>query len=723
MRPAWCRWDPTRRCFSPSNAGIFPTDLGAEHYSTRGRRSDDEVMGSLTRSRVAAGLVFGVAATEVLAAAVFGLFSPLSWSQLVDLLVVSNAILGLSLALAGWPIAALRPRNLVGWALLVGGCAWASTGAGIALLAWAHTHGFDGPFWRLVATATNGGWTWALTVCLPLALMLLPDGHLPGRRWRWALLPMAINGPLFAALGVMSGFSLAVGVPGYLDRPEVNGTAWPTLSLSLSVLTYLIALLILVVRFRRGSAQVRRQLSWVLLALVIVVALAVLDPVLPDSIFTILPIALIPLSITVAVLRYQLFDIRLVLSRSVVYVVLTAAVIGVYAAIVALGGVLLPTRVGLGTALTATLVIAVAFHPVRVWLQRAVDRAIYGARRDPVRAVAAVGERLGEVGVAGGAGLDGVLEALVRVMRFPWAAVVVHGVEIASFGEPPAGRHATPLLRGEQTLGELVIGLRTGESRLSTEDARVLELLAAPIAASVHAATLAEELRRSREQVITGREEERRRLRRDLHDGLGPVLTGVVLNAEAALRLLPSDPARSADLLVELRRQTTGALDDIRRLVYDLRPPALDSLGLLEALREQAALLGRREDAAPLQVSIEAPEELPELPAAVEVAAYRIVMEALTNVVRHSSASAATVRLSASGGTLHVAVHDDGSNLESSWQPGVGLTSIRERAAELGGRCRIQHDRTGGRVDVELPLPQTSGIRRDTPVSEDTGLS
>ena len=165
-------------------------------------------MGSLKRTRVAAGLVFGVAATEVLVSAVFGLFSPLSWSQLVDLLVVSNAILGLSLALAGWPIAAQRPRNLVGWALLVGGCAWASTGAGIALLAWAHAHGFDGPFWRLVATATNGGWTWALTVCLPLALMLLPDGHLPGRRWRWALLPMAINGPLFAALGVMSGFSL-----------------------------------------------------------------------------------------------------------------------------------------------------------------------------------------------------------------------------------------------------------------------------------------------------------------------------------------------------------------------------------------------------------------------------------------------------------------------------------------------------------------------------------
>ena len=173
-----------------------------------------------------------------------------------------------------------------------------------------------------------------------------------------------------------------------------------------------------------------------------------------------------------------------------------------------------------------------------------------------------------------------------------------------------------------------------------------MDLVSAPIAAAVQAVALAEQLRSSREQVITAREEERR-LRRDLHDGLGPVLTGVVLNAEAALRRLDHDPARTADLLVELRDQATGALEDIRRLVYDLRPPALDSLGLVEALREQAAGW-KRENDAPLRVSVEAPTPLPELPAAVEVAAYRIVTEALTNVVRHSSASAAVVRLTVS---------------------------------------------------------------------------
>jgi signal transduction histidine kinase len=250
-----------------------------------------------------------------------------------------------------------------------------------------------------------------------------------------------------------------------------------------------------------------------------------------------------------------------------------------------------------------------------------------------------------------------------------------------------------------------VVGLRPGESRLAAADERVLTLLAAPIAVALHATGLADELSRSREQTITAREEERRRLRRDLHDGLGPVLTSVVLNAEAALRLLRADPARSEALIGDLRDQTTGALQDIRRLVYELRPPALDSLGLLGALQEYAMVLSRRADGAPLSVTVESATPLENLPAAAEVAAYRIVTEALTNVTRHSTADAAVVRLAVRDGELHAAVHDDGVNAGTGVQPGVGLTSIRERAAELGGRCTIRLDRTGGRIDVWLPVP------------------
>jgi signal transduction histidine kinase len=340
-----------------------------------------------------------------------------------------------------------------------------------------------------------------------------------------------------------------------------------------------------------------------------------------------------------------------------------------------------------------------------------------------------VGARLGEVAVAAGAGLAGVLEALCRVMRFPSAAIVVDGTQIAAYGEQPPARHTIALRHGDERFGELIVGLRSGESRTDPADERVIDLLAAPVAVAVHASllavragALAEELRQSRERVISGREEERRRLRRDLHDGLGPVLTSVVLNADAAWHLIETDPGRSARLLIQLRDQTVRAIEDIRRLVYDLRPPALDGMGLAGALREHALALSRRADGAPLKVTVDAPESMAELPAAVEVAAYRIVTEALTNVTRHSGAAAAVVILTADQYTLHVQIHDDGVNVGGGWRPGVGLTSIRERAAELGGSCEIQHDRTGGRVDVSLPLATTFTRAPAGDTAEDRGV-
>jgi two-component system NarL family sensor kinase len=664
------------------------------------------------RTTIAAGVLFGIALTEVATAAIAGAASSLDWQELLDLLVVTNATIGLSLAVAGWPIAVHRPGNPVGWLLLGGGCTYPSTAAGIAVLACAADQGWSGPLWRVVATVTNGGWTWALTFFLPLALLLFPDGQLSGRRWRLLAIVPVLNGPLFWVIGTVTppGISFAVGFHGYLSWSDYYRFAWLEAVAGIGVLiSYTGAVVALAVRFRRGSEQIRRQLLWLLLAMLIVLTLFTLDPLLPDSVLTIFTIALVPLSITVAMLRHQLLDIRLVFSRSVLYLLLTAGVVVAYLAMVAVLDQVLRDQIALGSSVLATLLIAVVFNPVRVWLQRIVDRAIYGARQDPVRALAEVGARLGEVGTTSGTGLAGILEALCQVMRFPSAAIVLGGTQIVAYGEAPAALHATPLRQGDERLGELVVGLRSGESRLDPTDERIIDLLAAPIAVAVHAGILAEELRRSRERVISGREEERRRLRRDLHDGLGPVLTGVVLNADAARRLVETNPRRSATLLAELRDQTTGALEDIRRLVYDLRPPALDSMGLVGALREYAVVLSRRADAAPLQVTVDAPEPMAELPAAVEVAAYRIVTEALTNVTRHSSASTAVVTLAVDPDALHVGVHDDGTNVGGGWQPGVGLTSIRERAAELGGRCTIQHDRSGGRVDVYLPLAAAPG--------------
>ena len=317
-----------------------------------------------------------------------------------------------------------------------------------------------------------------------------------------------------------------------------------------------------------------------------------------------------------------------------------------------------------------------------------------------------------------------VLASLCSTLRFPSGSITLRGQEVATVGEmdPLAAHDVTALTWGRETLGELVVQLRPGESRAAVADRRVLDLLAGPISVAGRAGLLADELGRSREQAINAREEERRRLRRDLHDGLGPVLTGVVLNAEAALRLVESDPTRSAELIGALREQASGALTDIRRLVYDLRPPALDSLGLVGALQEYAMLLTRRADGAPLAVHVRATTAIPDLPAAVEVASYRIVTEALTNVTRHSSASSATVTLAVEGSVLVVTVDDDGLNLRGGWQPGVGLTSIQERTAELGGQCTIQTDRTGGRITVRLPMP-AAAMRSYPPRTRGDGIT
>lgn len=224
---------------------------------------------------------------------------------------------------------------------------------------------------------------------------------------------------------------------------------------------------------------------------------------------------------------------------------------------------------------------------------------------------------------------------------------------------------------------------------------------------AAHAVLLTEDLRRSRERLRTALEEERRRIRRDLHDGLGPSLATVVVGIEEARNTYPRDPDMADALLIDLKRQTQDAIKDIRGLVYDLRPPALDQLGLVPAIREQAARLVRRtQEFKGLAVSIDAPDELPPLSATVEIAAFRIVQEGLTNVLRHARASRCSIRLSVDGG-LVVSVSDDGDGLSEGFRAGVGISSMRERASELGGDLSVTSAWSGTTISVSLPLDKS----------------
>jgi signal transduction histidine kinase len=309
--------------------------------------------------------------------------------------------------------------------------------------------------------------------------------------------------------------------------------------------------------------------------------------------------------------------------------------------------------------------------------------------------------------------LPAVAETVAKALKLPYVAISLRDAGqlsiAASYGAPTQDSLRLPIVYQAEALGELLVAPRGRGDAWTQADRHLLDELARHVGIAAHAVQLTGELRRSnahlraaRERLVTTREEERRRLRRDLHDGLGPSLAALTLKVGAARRLLARDPGAADALLAELTGDIETTVADIRRLVYDLRPPTLDELGLIGAIREHATQ-GRADE---LYVSVEAPDRLPPLPAAVEVAAYRIAQEALTNVIRHAHAQTCCIRLSLDD-MLQLEISDDGVGLAAERRAGVGLTAMRERASELGGTCLVEARAAGGtRVLARLPLTQ-----------------
>jgi two-component system, NarL family, sensor kinase len=634
---------------------------------------------------------------------------------------VPYMVAALSAATVGAVLASRRPRHPVGWLLLVLGMSvialgFASAYTNYGLLAW------PGSLAPLYVHAYQSVGLVLLAVCLGFILLLTPTGSLPSPRWRWWAWVTAAAPVVDLASLVLLPFEpepfestpnpLAISV---LEGPLrfLNRLTWV-----IGGLAILVAAGSLVVRFRHARGVERQQLRWVvfagtltgmtMLATVATILAMVAGIVTPPEILmgwlVAVAVALLPAAIGVAILRYRLYDLDYLISRTVVYGLLTAGGIAVYVGVVKLAERLLREGVGLGGSLVATAVIAIGFAPARDRLQRWVDRRLYGERHDPVQAMVRLGERLRDApgGAPGGDVLAGVLQAVCEALRLPSASLRVAGVAVASFGGPSRASESIPLEHEGQHIGALVVGLRAGEQALGAADRQVLEFLAAPVAVALHAVLLSQELQRSRERLVAAREEERRRLRRDLHDGLGPTLTAVTLKADAARRLLDTAPDRADALLAELRADAKQAIGDLRRVIYDLRPAALDELGLLGALGEQVDRFARQGP----PISLHAPPTLPVLPAAVEVAAYRIITEALTNIARHANAHQVTITV-AIDGDLCLAVQDDGTTSTANgggWRPSTGLQSMAERAAEVGGTLQAGPTPTGGRVRVSLPL-------------------
>ncbi len=450
------------------------------------------------------------------------------------------------------------------------------------------------------------------------------------------------------------------------DGPDRRALLWSSLALACSVMFCLVL-----------TFLVRDPDGWVL-----AVALA--------------PLVTVPVAMAIGVLRPEIVEVRGLVVHAVVFLVLALGYIAAFVGVVSMMELLGAAELSRAALAVIGLLGALALHPAETVLRGVIDQLLFGDRPDPLDAATRVVGRLS----------DDPATALGRIredLAVPYVALRRDGLTIASSGvEGPHMRSLrTPTPDGGEV--ELVVGLRPGDLRLSEGDAHVLRLVAPLLVQIMRAEQLAADLADSRGQAIATVEEERRRLRRDLHDGLGPALTGIAFSIDAARNTIPSDPVAAQQILVGARKDTADAIGQIRGLVYGMRPPALDELGLGPALRQQAAGLRRGGgDLLPVTFVI---EDVPaDLPAAVEVAAYRIVLEALTNVALHAPGASASVRIAlADTAGLEIEVSDDAVP-GAAWTPGVGIASMRERAAEVGGTLTSGPTPTGGIVRARLPL-------------------
>ncbi len=578
---------------------------------------------------------------------------------------------------------------------------------------------YDPSFERIGQTAVFlAGIPWVFFFCL------FPSGHFVPHWGKWVAIA---SFPWAIVLAVFHPFSQIAGGP----LPPLIELIW---TMSLALLTVYVQ----VWRYRHVSTIVeRQQTKWIVFGLLVALAFFTASTIpwvyvnnRPSGtigtkwanwimfflqVIWIISLCTLPLSMSIAVLRYRLWDINLIIKRTLVYTSLTALVVAIYVVIVGSLGAMFQTHSSFLISFLATGVVAMLFQPLREHLQRGVNRWMYGDLDDPYMVLTQLGQQV-EKALVPTEVLPILVETVARALKLPYVAIALkqgHKFRIASeFGSVPdwprsdAGGEKEaevlmlPLVYQSELIGQLTLAPRSPNDPFIPTERVLLEDIARQVGVAAHTVQLTADLQQSRERLVTTREEERRRLRRDLHDGLGPALAAMSFKLDASANLVEQDPERARALIAELKVQIQTFLADIRQIAYNLRPPALDELGLIGALREHIA----SSHAQGLRISLEAPEILPPLAAAVEVAAYRIALEAINNVYRHAHAQHCSVRLSLCE-ELCLEVSDDGRGMPDQVRAGVGLVSMRERAEELGGTCAFENrPGRGVRILVQLPL-------------------
>ena len=672
-------------------------------------------------------------------------------------------------AVVGSVVATRRPGNPIGWLFITVGLVFGAQllfgEYAVATLAVGSEHL---PYGNAVAWFSYVLQSIGVSL-LFFVLMLFPTGRWLSLRWRivaWAgicVLSLLIvsNALKPGPLEQSSPFDNPFGVDTAIFSQILARADW------LFLATVLGALLCLIMRLHRSCEEERQQIKWFVAVAVFgissLVSVSIASSLLPEGnsigVFTnflgnllwvIVPASL-PIAVGLAVLRYRLYDIDIIINRTLVYGTLTVCIVGIYVLIVGYLGTVLQARGNLAVSIFGAGLVAILFQPLRERLQRIANRLTYGERDDPYRVLSRLGRRL-EATISPEAVLPAIVEDIARALRLPqveiWLADgdtlrlgAAHGSAPASLSVRDASavealRHATdalhpedldssgeygvviagggvglilPLTHQGEIVGALCLAPRSPGEGFSQADRRLLGDLAIQSGAAAHEVQLTvalhsslEDLRRSRELLVETQEEERRRIQRDLHDGLGPVLASMRLRLEACLDLAERTAAPlSGDLerLYELVGEATG---NVRRLVYDLRPPVLDQLGLVPAVRQHCERFERESG---IETEL-ATATMLSVPAAAEVTVFRVVQEALVNVQKHAQASHAMVRLERQGEWLLVRVADDGKgpSANGGTVAGTGLVSMRERAELLGGTLNLNCQPEGG-TDLLARIP------------------
>lgn len=601
----------------------------------------------------------------------------------------------------GWVAAAAAFPSLVVSALLCARLPGAAVTRVVTLVTLAHLTTLAGPVlagW-LEATDRPGAavaqWTadvaWAGTLpLLPVLLLVFPDGWPRSGQWR------TVGAVQLVALGAVVAATVAAASHADPRSPVRAITVIGGLVLLGTGVARAGALL---AEWRRSAGDRRSQLGWfaaaagLLAGLYLVGGALVLlgvhevDPALEPLVYA-LQVGALPAALGVAVVRHRLYGLDLVVNRALVWSCLTVVLLGLYGASAALATTLLGGSGQLAvSSLIAATVVGLALVPVHRLAQTVVDRLMYGERDRPDRALRGLTRRLSET-------LDvsevpqRVVTAVADALRLPFVAIErgtsAGLVRAAQRGLEP-GQHdvvAIPIDHAGESLGRLLVAPRRGESALSPADERLLTELAAQAGVALYAGRLADDLADSRERLVQGRLDERARLRRALHEGLSPSLSGIALATAAARARLRADPDAAERLLRSIEEEASLGAQTVQTLLEGLRPPGLDEVGLEAAVEQRAHHVSEYSGVA---VTVQTDGPLPAVSPQVEEAAYLIVVEALANVARHAGAGRCVVRLSGTGDAFTVEVTDDGMGFYPQQADGVGLSAARERAAAVGG--------------------------------------